>query len=219
MSLAPTGEAHHSAPAIDGVAIKLGELRRAFAVRHLQRVDSGPTRSVRYILGLFGIFVVSVAIAGALWMTIPAMVPGWTSVVMSSDSMAPAIQRGDVVIAAPTGGVGLGQGTVVVFEDPEGSGLVTHRIVGLNADATYRTRGDANPAPDSTPLRAEQIVGVGRMLVPLAGLPIEWLSTRSWLPLAAWFVVLVASLSVARYAVLDRYDPWVERQVWDNVSA
>lgn len=57
-----------------------------------------------------------------------------------SDPMAPSIRCGDIVLAVPSDGIGFGAGTVVVFDDPRSSGLVTCRFVGPNADGTYRTQ-------------------------------------------------------------------------------
>ena len=37
--------------------------------------------------------------------------------------------------------------------------LVTHRIVAVNDDGTFETKGDANPAEDRVTVRAERIVG------------------------------------------------------------
>ena len=187
-------------------------VRAEFTARPVRQAPS-PALVARFMLGLVGLLVASAAILAAVWVTLPALVPGWESVVITSDSMAPSIREGDVVISRPSDGTGLGVGTVVIFDDPAGSGLVTHRIVGVNSDGTYDTRGDANAQPDSTPLGTGQVVGAGWILIPAAGLPVVWLSTGAWIKLAAWLLAISLSVWVARYGLLDRYDPWREQDV------
>ncbi len=69
------------------------------------------------------------------------------------------------------------------------------------------TVGDANRQPDSTLLRLEQVVGVGRMLVPLVGLPLVWYWAGAWGKLAVWAAGTLLALWLARYALLEKYDP------------
>lgn len=113
------------------------------------------------------------------WAAIPALVVGWQPVLITSGSMGPTISPGDVVLLAePPADELLSPGAVITFNDPNvPGGLITHRIDGVREDGMYRTRGDANPSPDSTPVAPADVVGVGRMLVPLVGLPVEWLRT------------------------------------------
>lgn len=133
----------------------------------------------------------------ALWSVLPALLLGWTSVLITSGSMHPTIRPGDVVVAQPWTEADLGAGTVVTFAPPGHPGLVTHRVVRVNSDGTYVTQGDANPNPDSTPLSPEHVVGVGRLRIPLIGLPLLWFQTGAWVPLGAWIGVTILALWLA----------------------
>ncbi len=62
------------------------------------------------------------------------------------------------------------------------------------------------------------MLGVGRLLVPLVGLPITWYSAGAWVHPVAWLTVLSLAALVTRYALLERYDPWVEPEVSANAS-
>lgn len=65
---------------------------------------------------------------------------------VTSDSMAPTLSTGDLILAVPpslVGGVSVGD--IVLFHD--GSGWVTHRIVDTT-ETGYLTAGDANPFLD-----------------------------------------------------------------------
>ena len=77
-------------------------------------------------------------------------------------SMEPALHVEDCIIVRSCEPEELQPGDIISFvsEDPEIYGeLVTHRIEAVNADGTFRTRGDANPVADSLAVRGDQIVG------------------------------------------------------------
>lgn len=166
---------------------------------------------VPFYLGLVGLFVTYVILFLTAWAVLPSVVPGWRSVVITSGSMAPSIQTGDVVVATPSNGQELMPGTVVLISDPAQPGLITHRIIAVNADGSYQTGGDANVGADSTPVLPEHVIAVGRLLVPHAGLPLAWYWDGAWLKVAVWGLFVVSSLWVARYA----YVP-LGRSGWDN---
>jgi signal peptidase I len=102
-----------------------------------------------------------------LWVIVPVILFGWTPTVVVSGSMSPVMDRGDVVLLGPVDGRP-GPGTVVAYQARDG--MVVHRVVSAGADGTYTTKGDANPDIDSTPVRHDQLLGVGRLLVPYIGL-------------------------------------------------
>ncbi len=183
-----------------------------------RRSPTTTSRATMFAGGLAGLLMVSAAIAGALLATKPSLIPGWKALMIASESMAPSSPSGDGVLAAPSDSIGVGAGTVSVFDGRRGSGLVTHRTVGPNAGGTYRTHGGANGQARSTPLTADQVVGVGRLLVPLMGISINRYSAGAWVELAAWLTVLLLAVLVIRDAVLERYDPWVGPEVWVNAS-
>jgi hypothetical protein len=116
-----------------------------------------------------------------------------------------------VLVAEPYQGQALQPGWVVVFHDPGGSGLVSHRLEAVNDDGTLTTWGDANPAPDSTPLRPEAVVGVGRVLVPWVGWPTVWAGRHDTSSLLFATLALLAVLYMARWGMLVRFDPWQGR--------
>lgn len=119
-----------------------------------------------------------------VWLALAALVPtllwGWQPLVITSGSMGPLVRPGDIVLAVGADHP-VGAGTVITYEDPIRPGvLTTHRIVEVDPDGNYRTRGDANSALDSTPVPPDRVVGRGRLLVPMIGLPLLWASTAPW---------------------------------------
>ncbi len=143
------------------------------------------------------VFAVSLTAWLAVW-TLAPMALGWQPHVVSSGSMAPSLRVGDVLVAAPADPGSIGGGQIVTYRDRlHDDRLVTHRVVRQNADGTLVTRGDANVDPDPAPVDPERVVGVGRVVVPLVGLPYVWATTGAYPPLAALGAVVVALVLAA----------------------
>lgn len=149
-----------------------------------------------------------------LTLAVVAIVPAfgsWNSYVVKTGSMLPRIHPGDVVVASPlASSVPIPLGRVIAFTSlsrtdahghPE---VIVHRVVAVSPTTGYRTAGDANANLDSDPLHRSQIVGEGRLLVPLIGLPLVWLSTRTWLPLIFWTLLTVLALLITAANPLGR---------------
>lgn len=88
-----------------------------------------------------------------------------------SQSMYPALNRGDLILVRAVSREEIQVGTVIVFRHE--SGLAVHRVVRLD-DETLTTRGDANPKEDQ-PITYDDVIGrvptIGDSLVkiPLIG--------------------------------------------------
>lgn len=136
------------------------------------------------------------------WVLLPSLLLPWSPMVITSGSMGPFINPGDVVLSTTTGLDDVQAGQVVTFHrdgDPT-EDLITHRLVFIDSDGRMTTRGDANAEPDSTLLTADDLVGRGRLLIPYAGLPLLWL--RQSFPLfVAWAVLSSVAVHLARAGV------------------
>jgi signal peptidase I len=146
---------------------------------------------------LFASFYLWVALWLAAFVAVPAVGFDWEPVVITSGSMEPLIRAGDVVLIDEPTPERLGPGTVVTFDDPLRPGtLTTHRIVGVDADGAFTTRGDANQSVDPAIVTPEAVAGVGRLLVPMIGLPLVWLR-GSLLLFVVWAAATVLAAAVA----------------------
>ena len=161
-------------------------------------VDRRRWRRLLYVLVMF---------AAAYWyfvassLVIARVVPtimGWETAAVVSGSMMPVIEPGDVVAYADYEGGDLRPGVIIAFRDRGRDELVTHRIVGTDDEGNYLTKGDANAHMDSTPLEADQIMGVARLVVPNAGLPTYWLQTDATAAIVGWAVITIAALVILR---------------------
>ncbi|HEY0070003.1 MAG TPA: signal peptidase I [Chloroflexia bacterium] len=110
------------------------------------------SRLGRLATRLFTATGVALAI-GVLALTVgPRFLPYQTYTVLSG-SMVPTLPVGSVIVAVPAQGNELNTGDIITVANPQHPGvLVTHRIVAIEntpQGRTFKTKGDANNAPDS----------------------------------------------------------------------
>lgn len=117
--------------------------------------------------------------------------------VVTSGSMQPGIDPGDVVMV-DVRSRRHAVGDVITFRRHEESTLyVTHRVVeifgGGEVDAGYVTKGDANPNRDLEPVVANQVVGSVRAVFPFIGWLVLGLRDPRFVLMAGMSVVLAES--------------------------
>lgn len=132
-------------------------------------------------------------IAGLLvWAVAPAVV-GWHPTTVMTGSMQPRLMVGDVAVSRPAHASDLHLNQVLLFDDPDHPGrLRLHRFIGVDDHGLLVTRGDANPAADSSHIRPAAVHGIGTLRVPEIGRPRVWLQDGDWLKL----VLLAAGLGL-----------------------
>lgn len=139
-----------------------------------------------------------------LWSAIPA-VWGWIPTTISSDSMAPRVRTGDVVVAMPVTASSARIGQVLLVDDPDHPNrLRFHRFIGVQPNGDFVLQGDANPAPDSTPVEQEAVRGVGFLRIPYVGFPGLWLRNGQVLALIVTGIAVVVLLVLARLTARPR---------------
>lgn len=126
---------------------------------------------------------------------------GGHSYTVLSNSMSPAIETGDQVIALPRPILGLSPGEIVVFADPEGSGrLFQHRVQRVwrrDGEVEVVTMGDANSGYERWSLPADARVEQVESVIPAVGFLIGRLGEERWRSLAsgvAWLAFLTIFL-------------------------
>lgn len=121
-----------------------------------------------WLLFVVGVVSAIYAIPQVLTRTLNSEAPTLTVI---SQSMYPALNRGDLILVKAFDPEDIQVGAVIVFR--HGGGLAVHRVVRL-AGETITTRGDANPKEDD-PITYDDVVGrvpaIGDSLVkiPLIG--------------------------------------------------
>ncbi|MFM9876739.1 MAG: LamG-like jellyroll fold domain-containing protein [Rhodoglobus sp.] len=148
-------------------------------------MSGSPRRAWAALIGAALARAILLAAASLLiWGAVPALW-GWLPTTVSSDSMAPGIRAGDVVVSMPVDANDLHLGQVLLVADPDHEGRQRlHRLVGTTASGELVLRGDANQQDDSTPVQPADVSGVGVLRVPWVGLPGLWLREGAVVPLA-----------------------------------
>jgi signal peptidase I len=141
-----------------------------------------------------------------LWIAIPWTVLDWSPTLVRSGSMEPVVSTGDVVLLQTVATPDIGPNTVVAFRS--GTGRTLHRVVDRTSDGRFVTQGDANPVPDSEPVRPADVEGAAVLVIPWIGQPAVWLADGHWPALALAAAALVLAVAVAPRAFDPRYDPW-----------
>lgn len=164
-------------------------------------------RSFRFGVGLASVFLSTVVAVLAIVAVAATAVPRWSSTVVASGSMEPALRRGDTVVYVQKDIDEVDAPEVIIFDDDNAVKTI-HRVVSVNDDGTLTTRGDANQSNDSSPVTADELHGAGRIVVPWVGLlRLWWIDGRHALVLA---IVLGIALGLrgTRLASGPTADPW-----------
>lgn len=113
---------------------------------------------VAILISLIGLFVLVMLCCGAKGFAV------------QSDSMAPRMKRGDAVFVRRVEFENLAIGDIISARFPDGSGVFTHRITGIDADERQiHTRGDHTLSDDPAATKASDIIGKLWFVVPYAG--------------------------------------------------
>jgi signal peptidase len=136
-------------------------------------------------------------VAGLLFWAVAPTALGWRAALITSGSMEPGIRPGDLVLLVPVDAEEVTQkpliGAVVQVNNPVRKGeLLVHRVVGKDPAGAVITKGDNNAGRDRVPVQPSQVLGIARIRVPYAGLPVLWLQNRQPVPLGALGLVLLA---------------------------
>ncbi|MEM9561340.1 MAG: signal peptidase I [Actinomycetota bacterium] len=172
----------------------------------VRRAAARPDQLARLVAGFVAYLYLAVVLLLGAWLVVISLTTGWRPVVITGGSMLPTLRVGDVLLVEDHPDGLLGQRSVITFEPTRGDGAITHRIHEVLPESqTYLTKGDANADVDSDPVSPSQVLGVGRLVIPLLGLPVIWGLNGDWPALAAIGVLSIgAVVIVVSNAVGDR---------------
>ncbi len=186
---------------------------------------SGGWDETRFWVGTIGVFVTISVLSLVVMTFVPSVAFGYRPIAVVSGSMGPGISVGDLVLYERHGLSGIEEGNIIVFDDPTiDGGTIVHRVVDIDPETGWlRTKGDANANDDSGWVTEDDIKGVGRILIPFAGIPAVWVQTGRPIPAIALVAFIVFAAWTARWGWYTRYDPWVkagkgDRQLHDRVQ-
>lgn len=138
------------------------------------------------------IFVVLIALAGVLF--VPKMFNIQPTAVLSG-SMEPAYHVGSLIFVD----YGFSQdeidvGDPITFKISEDT-LVTHRVVEIDENGEYITKGDANETNDGGTVNISNVVGIPLFTIPYLGFIATYATTKSGMIVLGTLVVLLILLT------------------------
>jgi len=154
-----------------------------------------------YILaGVLLAFLINAGMGLALGTDLPI-------VAVQSNSMVPTFYKGDLLILQGVPKESIAVGDIIVFAADERSTPIVHRIVAINADGSFQTKGDANNGqlPFETKIPYDRIHGKAMFIIPYLG----WVKiglSEYLIPAIAKNIALVMLFSVA--AIIIYYKFW-----------
>ena len=129
---------------------------------------------------------------------------GHRLLIVLTGSMNPTFRAGDLVVVSGVSPAQVSVGDVITFRHAlDSSLLVTHRVVKViwDGDAVFwRTRGDANRAPDPVLVTSPRLVGRVEMIIPYAGYLAGFVRTR-----AGFFSLVILPGAALLWALTERH--------------
>lgn len=117
--------------------------------------------------------------------------------VVSSGSMVPVLNVGDIIIVHGVDPSTVAVGTIIIFHSPyEYDMPIVHRVVQIlheNGSTYFETKGDHNPVQDGWKVPAQNLIGVYVMKIPYLGL----ISLELRGPLGVTLIILLVALIIA----------------------
>lgn len=163
-----------------------------------EKLKSVNTTVLYVILGVVLAFVANQGFAFALSTDMPV-------VAVESNSMIPTFQKGDILVLQGILPKELQVGDIIVFSSPGQEVPIVHRIIEINPDGTFQTKGDANAKQLSFEKRIEssQIHGKEILIIPYLG----WIKigiTEYVIPNIIWVILGALLVSFLYMIFKDR---------------
>lgn len=165
---------------------------------------SGKPHPVRRLATWMAGAALLAVVAAALAVAVVPAIAGATPLTVLSGSMEPTLHVGSTVVVRPQPVANIRAGDIITFTDrdpdTDATRTVTHRVVEVLPGPTFRTRGDANNAPDVRTVAGADVHGVYWYDVPLVGL----VKDRLISPFGALLALGVVLLGVAMHLLVPQ---------------
>ena len=129
------------------------------------------------IMNLVSAVLILIGIAAVVLFAIPA-IAGYKPFVVLSGSMEPQIKAGAIAYNNTHAKVEeVKVGDIIVFKADKA--YVTHRVISINEDNTFTTKGDANQNEDLAPVKFEKFKGKTAFTIPYLGKMLKLVQTKT----------------------------------------
>lgn len=131
--------------------------------------------SLRTVARAMVITAMTVTLGVSVLVSATSFVPslfGLKTMVVTSGSMQPYLDPGDVALVRPAHADDVALGNAISYYRPDGHGLITHRVIDIKVIAGvlyFQTQGDNNLAPDANLTPANALFGIVDGRLPKIG--------------------------------------------------
>ena len=135
--------------------------------------------------------LLAVAVVAAAVLLVGVRLVGLTPYVVLSGSMEPTYPTGSLIYVRDVEPTEVEVGDPITFVLNEELTVATHRVVEINeTDGWFRTKGDANDAPDGSPVLFENLIGEPVFCIPKLGYLTNFLTNPPGMYLG-WSAVVI----------------------------
>lgn len=177
-------------------------------------------RRIEYVILLIVIYNICIVGISAILNKSGASIFGFKAYVITTESMSPNINAGDVVIIKKVEENKLNVEDVISFK--QDNGIITHRIIEINkvenGRKEYTTKGDNNNIQDSKNISYKDIEGKKILRVPYLGKIINFLQDEVYIIILTIILLLVLlhNQEVEEKNVTRREKKKIEDEKFDN---
>ena len=163
-------------------------------------------RTKRYILRSIELLIVGFLVMCLTWALVTKFTSkykvsslfGYSSLTIISNSMTNTIDKGDSIIIKKQKSYNVDD--IITFVQTGDKIPTTHKIISINEDGSYVTKGDYNTSTDKDPIKEEQVLGKVVKVIKNGGLFQEWLTKENGLI----YIILGVGIIVAAIFVIRK---------------
>lgn len=164
------------------------------------------------IILICALAVLTVLIAGARLL-------GVQPYAVLSGSMSPVYPTGALIYVKPAQAQEVRMGDPITFHLENRTTVATHRVISIdNENRCFYTKGDANEAPDGSPVFFDHLIGIPVFSIPMLGYISNFISTPPGLYIAA-AVILIFVVLLVLPGILRKADERSAREVTQNAGS
>jgi len=160
-------------------------------------------RALRWVVNIILALVVVMAVS----IFILPRFGGFMFDVVLSGSMEPELSVGGVLAIKPVESRQISVGDIVAYSSG-GEKVIAHRVIEVQPDGYFITKGDANEDPDVSPVPASSVVGEVFFHLPYLGYAAAFVKTR----LGFLLTILIPGLAIISLELKSMWQGVLERK-------
>lgn len=158
------------------------------------------TGNVFFLVGLILVAFLLFSVVQSRLSNGPPTIAGHKLYIVIGGSMSPTIDVGSLAVIKPIDDQAIKVGDIITYKGLTSESITTHRvskILSIDGEPRFITRGDANDVDDPTPLEPSQIIGRVFFTIPYVGSLLSFAQSKSGLVL----LVIIPGIALIIYEI------------------